>query len=187
MQHTTAQQPKERESLFWRVLPTRFVMRFFRHIDNQESPTLTHTVGHVVGSLLLVGVPTAIAIFWKHISAALFFLFGSESLLRQPIEAEVWMLLLCIAVSFAWVILLKARVLPFVIRNAFWHTDAQHRIDVTKIVVELVVKGTLRQKATIELFGEPHQDVKKTLTVDYSVWGRLRKKHVKEGDDIVLD
>ena len=200
MQPTTPQKPKEQESLFWRVLPTRVVMQFFRNIDKQESPTLTHTVGHVVGSFFLVGVPAAVLIFWKHIPAVISFLFGRESLLRQPIELEIWLLLLCIAVSllgvgcFVWILLRRP-----VIHSAEYGANArpdgvQCKPDDVRWKVEKEVRhGGRRIPAENLFFGEgdpeydPCRDVFKSLTIDYCVHGDRKVKTVAEHQHIDLD
>jgi len=101
MQPSTQQKTEEHSKYRWRFLPTVFLMRAFRLVDKQESPTLTHTVGHVFGNLAIV-VLGAAALFWRSIPAALSFLFGSSSMLWQPIQLKVWMLLLWLMVPFVF-------------------------------------------------------------------------------------
>ena len=120
---TTPQKQEKQKNLLWRLMPTRLLMQFFRHIDKQESPTLTHTVAHVVGSLFLVGVPALTVIFWQHIPAAFSFLFGSESQLRQSISIEVWQLsslvLVALAIGF-WMAIIKMP--KWIEKGAYWES-----------------------------------------------------------------
>ena len=178
MQDATPQKAKEQESLFWQVLPTRFLMRFFRHIDKQESPTLTHTVGHVAGSLMLIAVPAAVLIFWKHIPDAVSFLFGDTSLLRQSITVEVWQLLPLMLLSIGVGFLFRRR--RTVIHCASFYTEKERR-DITAIVAKEVKKGILRIPASIDLFGDPDFGTPKKLTIEYSGWARQTKTVQEHG------
>ena len=85
--------PPPPEKRTWRLLllPTVWLMRAFRQVDKQESPVLTHAVAHVLGTVLIYGAIAALP-FWRHISAALSFLFGSKSPLRQPTSVPLWLL-----------------------------------------------------------------------------------------------
>jgi ammonia channel protein AmtB len=102
---TTSNTPTEQNSRFWRLLPTVLLMKLFRQVDKQESPALTHTVAHVLGSLLFIVVLAIIALFWKHIPAVLSFLFGSNSMLWQPMQLQVWILLLVLLWPFVFVVI----------------------------------------------------------------------------------
>jgi hypothetical protein len=185
MEQMPLRTPKEQESWFWRALPTRLLMQLFRHIDKQESPTLTHTVAHVVGSFLLVAIPTAGVIFWRHIPSILSFLFGSQSLLRETIKVELWVLLPLVLVPWVFLWLQLRRV---VIHSASYGS-VQKCNDVTELMRKIVEKDRLRViRVANEILGpDPDFGTVKSLTVDYSVWGRRRKKSAQENQYIKLD
>lgn len=89
-------------------------MLFFRGIDKQGSPTLTETVGNVVGGVILFGIPILAVIFWRSILAALSSLAGFLSHLRDTTEVEIW-------------ILPALFLLPLVLLHLWWYARLYRR------------------------------------------------------------
>lgn len=91
-----------------------------------------------------------------------------------------------VAWSIASLLYVLFQLRQVVIHSATWCADTQHKMDVTDYFKKKAAKRELRIRAETDTLGEPLFGTPKTLTVDYSVWGRRRVKTIKEHNEIVL-